>query len=93
LGFDIDADHSAIWKQGRGPETKHGELEHGVTQSQRYAPEGESANKLDGQVGPNNEVGNPHPMPLESSSIRIRKAFEGKLYHNKAMHDDQKLPY
>jgi hypothetical protein len=35
---------------------------------------------VDRQAGPDDEVGNPHPMPLESSSIRIRKVFDGKLY-------------
>jgi hypothetical protein len=38
---------------------------------------------IDRQAGPDNEVGNPHSMPLESSSIRIRKVFDGKLYKYK----------
>jgi hypothetical protein len=35
----IEADHSVIWRQEREPGIKHGELEHGATQSQRYALE------------------------------------------------------
>jgi hypothetical protein len=38
---------------------------------------------IDRQTGPDDEVGNPHPMPLESSSIRIIKVFDGKLYKDK----------
>ena len=64
-----------------------------MTLSQRYASKVEQADGIDRQAGTDYEVGNPHPMPLESTPIRMSKAFYGKLYHNKAMHDDQKLPY
>ena len=71
-----------IWKQEREPETKHGESEHGVTLSQRYASKVEQADGIDRQAGTDYEVGNPHPMPLESTSIRKavgRKVVSRKL--------------
>jgi hypothetical protein len=79
----IPANHSVIWRQEREPETKHGESEHGATPSLRYVSEIESANEVDRQAGSDDEIRNPHPMPLESTSIRVKKVFDGKLYKYK----------
>lgn len=79
----IPANHSVIWRQERGPGIKHGGSEHGATLSQRYVSEVNLANVLDCQAGPNDEIGNPHPLPLESTSIRVQKLFDGKLYKDK----------
>jgi hypothetical protein len=63
-------DVQVTWRQGRGRGIKHGESEHGVTQSQRYVQEWLKADETDRQASADHEVGHPDPLSLESSSIR-----------------------